>query len=49
MTLDMIANQESFGHLFAAGGAHSILAHGGALRAHGAYHPEVVEKMKEHG
>ena len=49
MTLDMIANQESFGHLFAAGGAHSILAHGGALHVHGAYHKEVVQAMKSSG
>ena len=49
MILLMIFNKISFGSAFAFGGAHSMLACGGLLGTHGAYHPEVVQEMRRHG
>ena len=49
MTLDMITDKIAFGGLFAIGGAHSALAHGGALGTYGAYHPVVVSAMRCNG
>ena len=38
MTLHMISKKIVFGGFFAIGGAHSMLANGGTLGTHGAYH-----------